>query len=114
MTNKAYIDRKERALKYKSDTLLEFRLFGSSSNITTLLQYTAFAIELLHRTYRQMVKAGEEIPLEPLKVNIARPKEKTNGGNKYSNKHRKTHKKFRKFEQKIRHTKRHIHPINKY
>ena len=114
MTNKAYIDRKERALKYKSDTLLEFRLFGSSSNITTLLQYTAFAIELLHRTYRQMVKAGEEIPLEPLKVNIARPKVKTNGGNKYSKKHRKTYKKFRKFEQKIRHTKRHIHPINKY
>ena len=61
-----------------------------------------------------MVKAGEEIPLEPLKVNIARPKEKTNGGNKYSKKYRKTHKKFRKFEQKIRHTKRHIHPINKY
>ena len=114
MTNKAYIDRKERALKYKSDTLLEFRLFGSSSNITTLLEYTAFAIELLHRTYRQMVKAGEEIPLEPLKVNIARPKVKTNGGNKYSKKHRKTYKKFRKFEQKIRHTKRHIHPINKY
>ena len=114
MTNKAYIDRKERALKYKSDTLLEFRLFGSSSNITTLLQYTAFAIELLHRTYRQMVKAGEEIPLEPLKVNIARAKVKTNGGNKYSKKYRKTHKKFRKFEQKIRHTKRHIHPINKY
>ena len=114
MTNKAYIDRKERALKYKSDTLLEFRLFGSSSNITTLLQYTAFAIELLHRTYRQMVKAGEEIPLEPLKVNIARPKVKTNGGNKYSKKYRKTYKKFRKFEQKIRHTKRHIHPINKY
>ena len=114
MTNKSYIDRKERALKYKSDTLLEFRLFGSSSNITTLSQYTAFAIELLHKTYKQMVKAGEEIPLEPLKVNIARPKVKTNGGNKYSKKYRKTHKKFRKFERKIRHTKRHIHPINKY
>jgi len=114
MTNKSYIDRKERALKYKSDTLLEFRLFGSSSNITTLSQYTAFAIELLHRTYRQMVKAGEEIPLEPLKVNIAKLKVKTNGGNKYSKKHRKTHKKFRKFERKTRHTRRHIHPINKY
>jgi len=115
MTNKDYIDKKQRALKYKSDSLLEFRLFESSSNITTLLQYTAFAIELLHRTYRQMVKAGEEIPLEPLKVNIfSRLKVKTHGGNKYSKKYRKTHKKFRKFERKTRNTKRHTRTINKY
>jgi len=115
MTNKSYIEQKQRALKYKSDSLLEFRLFGSSSNITTLSQYTAFAIELLHKTYRQMVKAGEEIPLESLKVNMfPRPKEKTNGGTKYSKKYRKTHKKFRKFERKTRHTKRHIRTINKY
>jgi len=114
MTKKDYIDRKQRALKYKSDSLLEFRLFESSSDINTLLMYTGLAIELLHKTYKQMVKAGEKIPLEPLKVNIARPKVKTNGGNRYSKKNRKTHKKFRKFERKTRNTKRHIHPINKY
>ena len=115
MTKKDYIDRKQRALKYKSDSLLEFRLFESSSDITKLLQYTGIAIELLHRTYRQMVKAGEEIPLEPLKVNMfPKLKVKTHGGNKYSKKYRKTQKKFRKFERKTRNTKRHIHPINKY
>ena len=115
MTNKDYIDKKQRALKYKSDTLLEFRLFESSSDINKLLMYTAIAIELLHKTYRQMVKAGEEIPLEPIQVNMfPKLKVKTNGGNKYSKKYRKTHKKFRKFERKTRNTKRHIHPINKY
>ena len=115
MTKKDYIDKKQRALKYKSDSLLEFRLFESSSDIITLSMYTGIAIELLHKTYRQMVKAGEEIPLEPLKVNMfPRPKEKTNGGTKYSKKYRKTHKKFRKFERKTRHTKRHIRTINKY
>ncbi len=103
MTNKSYIGRKQRALKYKSDHLLEFRLFESSSDISTLSFYTAMAIEILHKTYRQMLKAGVEIPLEPKQVNMFPPEKlKQDGGKKY----RKTHRRFRKIERKARHTKR--------
>jgi hypothetical protein len=103
MTNKSYIGLKQRALKYKSDHLLEFRLFESSSNISTLSFYTAMAIEILHKTYRQMLKAGIEIPLEPKQVNMfSHIKLKQDGGKKY----RKTHRRFRKIERKARHTKR--------
>lgn len=103
MTNKSYIDRKQRALKYKSDHLLEFRLFESSSDIATLSFYTAMAIEILHKTYKQMVKNGVEISLEPAVEPMFPPgKFKQDGGKK----HRKTYKRFRKIERKSRHTKR--------
>ena len=103
MTNRMYINQKQRALKYKDKYLLEFRLFESSSDIRTLFFYTEIAIELLHKTYKQFIKDGVEIPLEPKKMNIITDlRKKLDGGSQY----RKTHRKIRKIERKVRHTKR--------
>jgi hypothetical protein len=99
MTNKLYMDQKSRALKYKTDYLLEFRLFESSSNLLRLLLYTEIAIELLHKTYKQCVVQGIEIPLEPKEIQTLPIKFKQDGG-------KKKLRKMKKFEHKRHYTKK--------
>lgn len=99
MTDRLYMDQKTRALKYKTDYLLEFRLFESSSDLLRLLLCTEIAIELLHKTYKQCIVQGIEIPLEPKTIQTLPIKFKQDGGKK---KLRKT----QKIERKRRHTKK--------
>lgn len=100
MTNKyTYLSSKARALKYKTDYLMEFRLFESSPYMIRLLFSTEIAIELLHKTYKQCIVQGIDIPLVPKAIQLLPLKEKQDGG-------RKRLRKTQKIEHKRRYTKK--------
>jgi hypothetical protein len=60
----SFITQKMRALKKKSDALLEFRLFESRNDIKVLCDFTLIALDIVHKSldllYRQNKKGGKQ------------------------------------------------------
>jgi hypothetical protein len=58
-----YIERKQRALKKKTNFLLEFRLFESRNSIETLCNFTNIALNIIHMGTENYLKSGVNLPL---------------------------------------------------
>ena len=58
-----FIERKQRALKKKTNFLLEFRLFEGRNSIDTLCKFTNIALNIVHMGTENYLKSSVNLPL---------------------------------------------------
>jgi hypothetical protein len=62
-SQRSFMEDKQRALKKKTNFLLEFRLFESRNSIETLCNFTNIALNIIHKGTQNYLDSGVNLPL---------------------------------------------------